>query len=83
MSKNQTEKVTAKAPKYVEKAAEKVEKVVEKKAEPVVEVVGPEPVRVLEILQRRPSTYKLLLETGEIVVVPKSTYRKGQDTVVI
>lgn len=36
-------------------------------------------VRVIKIIQKTPSAYRLLLETGEIVRVSKKDYKKGQE----
>lgn len=36
-------------------------------------------VKVTKIVQKTPSGYRLLLETGEIVKVSKKDYRKGQE----
>ena len=43
------------------------------------EVVDTSQVRVIKIVQKTPSGYRLLLETGEIVKVSKKDYRKGQE----
>ena len=36
-------------------------------------------VRVIKVIQKTPSAYRLLLETGEIVRVSKKDYKKGQE----
>lgn len=43
------------------------------------EVVNTSQVRVIKIVQKTPSGYRLLIETGEIVKVSKKDYRKGQE----
>lgn len=40
-------------------------------------------VQVTRILQKLPSGYKLLLETGEIVRVNKAQYSKGQPSIIL
>lgn len=76
---------------------EVVEEIVEQVAEiqEVVEqpapVQAPKPVApkaanevgVVRILQKTPSGYRLLLETGAIVKVSKAQYTKGQSTVIL
>lgn len=42
-------------------------------------VKGTSQVKVTKIVQKTPSGYRLLLETGEIVKVSKKDYRKGQE----
>lgn len=73
--------------------ASEVEEVVEEVVEQVVEVVEAKPaptvpkaaneVGVVRIVQKTPSGFRLLLETGEIVKVSKAQYTKGQSTVIL
>jgi len=68
-----------------------LEDVVIVEAEEVIEVVDDEPatpragneVGVVRIVQKTPSGFKLLLETGEIVRVKKSQYTKGDKTIIL
>lgn len=72
---------------------EVIEEVVEEVVEQVVEVVEAKPapavakaaneVGVVRIVQKTPSGFRLLLETGEIVKVSKAQYAKGQSTVIL
>ena len=73
--------------------APEVEKVVEEVVEEIVEevvekeqVVAPRvgnEIGVVNIVQKTPSGFKLLLETGEIVRVTKSQYTKGDKTIIL
>jgi hypothetical protein len=68
-----------------------LEDVVIVEAEEVIEVVDDEPatpragneVGVVRIVQKTPSGFKLLLETGEIVRVKKAQYKKGDKTIIL
>ena len=76
--KKAVEAVKVEADKEVKQVVE-----VAKKVEPVVEEVKPKELVVAKIIQKRPSTYRLLLETGEIVTVHKSKFDKVKKTVII
>jgi hypothetical protein len=68
-----------------------LEDVVIVEAEEVIEVVEDKPatpragneVGVVRIVQKTPSGFKLLLETGEIVRVKKAQYKKGDKTIIL
>ena len=61
---------------------EVVEQVVEAKPAPAVAKAANE-VGVVRIVQKTPSGFRLLLETGEIIKVSKAQYVKGQSTVIL
>lgn len=56
--------------------------VVEAKPTPVVAKLSNE-VAVVSIVQKTPSGFRVLLETGEIVKVSKAQYTKGQPTIIV
>ena len=68
-----------------------LEDVVIVEAEEVIEVVEDKPatpragneVGVVRIVQKTPSGFKLLLETGELVRVKKAQYKKGDKTIIL
>jgi len=64
----------------IETPVEKVQ--VEVKKEIPVEVKQKE-IKVVNIIQKLPSGYRLLLETGEVVKVTKAQYTKGQTTIIL
>lgn len=66
----------------VPEVEEVVEEVVETKPAPAAPRAGNE-VGVVRIVQKTPSGYRLLLETGEVVKVPKTQYTKGQTTIIL
>lgn len=76
---------------FAEAVEEVLEEIVEEVAPTVVEpvkeqVVAPRAgneVGVKNIVQKTPSGFRLLLETGEIVKVPKDKYTKGQKTIIL
>jgi hypothetical protein len=72
-------KIAEEAPAEVE---EQLAPVVENTPAPVTPKASNE-VGVVRIVQKTPSGFKLLLETGEIVRVKKSQYTKGQSTIVL
>jgi len=64
--------------------APEVEEVVEEVVEE--EVVTPRAgneVGVVRIVQKTPSGFKLLLETGELIRVKKAQYKKGDKTIIL
>lgn len=79
------------APQVEEVVEEEIQEIVEQAAPIVVEpvkqqVVAPRAgneVGVVNIVQKTPSGFRLLLETGEIVKVSKAQYTKGQSTVIL
>ena len=76
---------------FAEAVEEEIQEIVEQAAPIVVEpvkqqVVAPRAgneVGVVNIVQKTPSGFRLLLETGEIVKVSKAQYTKGQSTVIL
>lgn len=64
----------------VEEVAPVEEEVVEE--EVVTPRVGNE-VGVVRIVQKTPSGFKLLLETGELIKVKKAQYKKGDKTIIL
>ena len=62
--------------------APQVEEVVEEVEEVITPRAGNE-VGVVRIVQKTPSGFKLLLETGEIVRVKKAQYKKGDKTIIL
>lgn len=72
---------------FAEAVEEEIQEVVEEVAPAVVEqVVAPRAgneVGVRNIVQKTPSGFKLLLETGEIIRVSKSQYKKGDKTIIL
>lgn len=67
----------------VEEVIEVVEEVVEVvKDKPLTPKAGNE-VGVVRVVQRTPSGFRLLLETGEIVKVTKKQFTKGQTTIIL
>lgn len=82
------EKIVQSLEKVITPKAESLQieqQIVEKKEiqEIKVEQVKTGEIKVLRILQRLPSGYRLLLETGEIVKISKDRYTKGQPTVIL
>ena len=79
--------------KEVNQAVELVDQVVEKPVEVQEVSTLPEKskqeeennsqVRVVRVIQKTPSAYRLLVETGEIVKVSKKDYKKGQEFVTL
>lgn len=77
--------------KEVNQAVELVDQVVEKPVEVQEVSTLPEKsnqeeennsqVRVVRVIQKTPSAYRLLVETGEIVKISKKDYKKGQEFV--
>lgn len=67
---------------FKEQVEEVIEQVVEAQPAPVAPKATNE-VGVAKILQKTPSGFRLLLETGEIVRVKKSQYTKGQSTIIL
>ena len=66
------------------KVEEVVEEVKEEKPAPVEKKKdNSSEVKVIKIVQKTPSGYRLLLETGEIVRVSKKDYTKGQEFITI
>ena len=65
---------------FKEQVEEVIQQVVEAQPAPVAPKATNE-VGVAKILQKTPSGFRLLLETGEIVRVKKSQYIKGQSTI--
>lgn len=69
----------------VEEVVEEVT-IVEEEVEEVEEVTTPRAgneVGVVRIVQKTPSGFKLLLETGEFVRVKKAQYKKGDKTIIL
>jgi len=74
---------TPEAEQVVEEQVEEViQQVVETKPAPAAPKASNE-VGVVRILQKTPSGFRLLLETGEIVKVSKAQYTKGQSTIIL
>jgi len=83
------------APEVEEVVEEEVEEVVEEvtsiEVEEVVEIVKEQVVTpragnevgVVRIVQKTPSGFKLLLETGELIKVKKAQYKKGDKTIIL
>lgn len=70
----------------VEEVVEEVTIVEEEVEEEVEEVATPRAgneVGVVRIVQKTPSGFKLLLETGEFVRVKKAQYKKGDKTIIL
>jgi hypothetical protein len=67
---------------FKEQVEEVIQQVVEAKPVPAAPRATNE-VGVVRVLQRTPSGFRLLLETGEIVRVKKSQYIKGQSTIIL
>ena len=66
------------------KVEEVVEEVKEEKPAPVEKKKdNSSEVKVIKIVQKTPSGYRLLLETGETVRVSKKDYTKGQEFITI
>jgi hypothetical protein len=75
--------ITPEAEQVVEEQVEEViQQVVETKPAPAAPKASNE-VGVVRILQKTPSGFRLLLETGEIVKVSKAQYTKGQSTIIL
>ncbi len=76
---------------FAQAVEEEIQEIVEEVAPIVVEpvkeqVVAPRAgneVGVRNIVQKTPSGFRLLLETGEIVKVSKAQYTKGQKTIIL
>jgi D-ribose pyranose/furanose isomerase RbsD len=74
---------TPEAEQVVEEQVEEViQQVVETKPAPVAPKAANE-VGVVRIVQKTPSGFRLLLETGETVRVSKAQYTKGQSTIIL
>jgi D-ribose pyranose/furanose isomerase RbsD len=74
---------TPEAEQVVEEQVEEViQQVVETNPAPVAPKAANE-VGVVRIVQKTPSGFRLLLETGETVRVSKAQYTKGQSTVIL
>lgn len=68
----------------IEEVVEKAKEVKEEKPAPVEKKRdNSSQVKVIKIVQKTPSGYRLLLETGEIVRVSKKDYIKGQEFITI
>ena len=68
----------------IEEVVEKAKEVKEEKPAPVEKKRdNSSQVKVIKIVQKTPSGYRLLLETGEIVRVSKKDYTKGQEFITI
>ena len=68
----------------IEEVVEKAKEVKEEKPAPVEKKQDiSSQVKVIKIVQKTPSGYRLLLETGEIVRVSKKDYTKGQEFITI
>lgn len=76
------EEVVVEAVPVIEPAVIETEEAVKVEEEVVSPRAGNE-VGVVRIVQKTPSGFRVLLETGEIVKVSKAQYTKGQSTIIL